>query len=180
MIYYIQHSIQFKDFFMENLLLRVYKSKKATLSFKTISHTAVILSVISYCVLLFLSFYSSIYEGLSVLLSAALPFFAVSAVRMLIDAPRPYELYDFYENKPKEKAGRSFPSRHVYSAFVIATLAFVYSIPLGVGLLLIGAALAAARVFLGIHFIRDVVCGALVGVASGLIGIFFVILPNLT
>ncbi len=164
---------------MEKLLLRVYESKKATLSLKVISALSVIFSVLSYCVLLFLSFYNSIYEGLSVLLSAALPFFAVGFVRMIIDAPRPYELYTFYENKPKERAGRSFPSRHAYSVFVIATIAFFYSVPLGIGLLIFGLALAVSRVLLGIHFIRDVVCGAAVGVISGLIGIFFLILPNL-
>ena len=164
---------------MEKLLLKVYKSKRATLLFKVISALAVILSVLSYCALLFLSFYNSVYEGLAVLLSAALPFFAVGFVRMMIDAPRPYELYDFYENKPKEREGRSFPSRHAYSSFVIATIAFAYSVPLGIGLLLMGLALAASRVLLGIHFIRDVLCGALVGVISGLIGIFFMILPNI-
>jgi membrane-associated phospholipid phosphatase len=137
------------------------------------------LSVVAYCALLFLSFYNSIYEGVSVLASAALPFFAVGFVRMMIDAPRPYELYDFYETKPKERAGRSFPSRHAYSSFVIATISFLYSVPLGIGLLLIGLALIASRVLLGIHFIRDVVAGAAIGIISGLIGIFFVILPNI-
>ena len=164
---------------MEKLLFRVYKSKRASMTLKIVSHSSVIVSVLAYCVLLFLSFKSSVYEGVSVLLSAAVPFLAVSAVRFLINAPRPYELYDFYEKKPKEKHGKSFPSRHVYSAFVIATLAFVYSIPLGVSLALIGVSLAAARVLLGIHFIRDVLCGALIGTVSGLIGIFFLILPNL-
>lgn len=163
---------------MEKILLKVYRSKRATLSFKIISSLSVIISVLAYCALLFLSFYNSIYEGMSVLVSAALPFFAVGFVRMMIDAPRPYELYDFYEIKPKERAGRSFPSRHAYSSFAIATIAFAYSIPLGLGLLLAGFALAASRVLLGIHFIRDVVCGAAIGIISGLIGIFFVILPN--
>ena len=161
---------------MENILLRVYKSKKASLSFKIISHLAVIISVLAYAVLLFLSFTASPTEGLSVLFSAAIPFFAVSAVRALINAPRPYEIYDFYENKPKEKAWSSFPSRQVYSSFVIATLAFVYSIPLGVSLALLGIALAVSRVLLGIHFIRDVACGAAIGVSAGLIGIFIMVL----
>lgn len=164
---------------MEKILYKVYKSKRATLSFKLISSLSVMLSVVAYCALLFLSFYNSIYEGVSVLASAALPFFAVGFVRMMIDAPRPYELYDFYETKPKERAGRSFPSRHAYSSFVIATIAFLYSVPLGIGLLLIGLALIASRVLLGIHFIRDVVAGAAIGIISGLIGIFFVILPNI-
>ena len=161
---------------MEKVLLKVYNSKKATLSFKLISSFAVISSVLSYCVLLFLSFYNSIYEGLSVLLSAALPFFAVGFVRMMIDAPRPYELYSFYEIKPKERAGRSFPSRHAYSSFVIAVIAFYYSIPLGIGLIFMGLLLSVSRVLLGIHFIRDVVAGAAIGIISGLLGIFFLIL----
>ena len=161
---------------MEKLLLKVYNSKKATLSFKLISSFAVISSVLSYCVLLFLSFYNSIYEGLSVFLSAALPFFAVGFVRMMIDAPRPYELYSFYEIKPKERAGRSFPSRHAYSSFVIAVIAFYYSIPLGIGLIFMGLLLSVSRVLLGIHFIRDVVAGAAIGIISGLLGIFFLIL----
>ena len=164
---------------MEKLLFKVYKSRKATLSFKVISALAVISSVAAYCALLFLSFYNSIYEGLAVLLSAALPFFAVGFVRMMIDAPRPYELYDFYEIKPKERKGRSFPSRHAYSSFVIAVIAFIYSVPMGIALLLMGLALSVSRVLLGIHFIRDVVCGAAVGIISGLLGIFFVILPNI-
>ena len=164
---------------MEKILKKVYESKRATLSFKIISSISVIFSVLSYCVLLFLSFYHSIYEGVSVLLSAALPFFAVGFIRMMIDAPRPYELYDFYLDKPKEREGRSFPSRHAYSVFVIATIAFNYSIALGIGLTLFGIALSVSRVLLGIHFIRDVVCGGLVGVISGLIGTFFLILPNI-
>ena len=165
---------------MEKLLFRVYKSKRVNLSLKIISSLSVLLSVLSYCALLFLSFYNSIYEGISVLLSAALPFFAVGFVRMMIDAPRPYELYDFYETKPKERAGRSFPSRHAYSVFVIATIAYFYSIPFGIGLTLLGIALSVSRVLLGIHFIRDVVCGAIIGVVSGLVGSFFMILPNIT
>ena len=160
---------------MEKLLFRVYKSKKASLTLKIVSHSSVIVSVLAYCVLLFLSFKSSVYEGVSVLLSAAVPFLAVSAVRFLINAPRPYELYDFYEKKPKDKHGKSFPSRHVYSAFVIATLAFVYSSPLGVSLALIGVSLATARVLLGIHFIRDVVAGALIGIISGIFGIIIIL-----
>lgn len=164
---------------MEKILLRVYNSKKATLSLKIISSVSVIISVLSYCALLFLSFYNSIYEGLSVLISAALPFFIVGFVRMLIDAPRPYELYSFYENKPKERSGRSFPSRHAYSILVIAVIAFAYSIALGVALILLGVALCVSRVLLGIHFIRDVLAGGAIGVLAGLIGLFFVIFPNI-
>jgi membrane-associated phospholipid phosphatase len=38
-------------------------------------------------------------------------------------------------------------------------------------LLILGIALAASRVLLGIHFLRDVIAGAAIGIASGGIGL---------
>ena len=105
------------------------------------------------------------------LVAAGVPFVLVTLFRHLVNAPRPYEMYDFYQTPPKNKCGKSFPSRHVFSGFVIATLAFAYSLPLALVMLGFAVILAVSRVLLGIHFIRDVVCGALVGVVSGVIGI---------
>ena len=42
---------------------------------------------------------------------------------------------------------------------------------LGIGLFALGAALGLIRVILGVHFIRDVVAGALIGVISGAVGL---------
>ena len=84
-------------------------------------------------------------------------------------------MYDFYEKKPKEKKGRSFPSRHVYSASVISVLTvFVYPI-LGGVMVFLTLLLAILRVLLGIHFIRDVVCGALIGAGAGLLGVLILV-----
>ncbi len=164
---------------MEKILKRVYESQRLTLCFKLISSACVVISVGAYCVLLFLSFYSSVPKGLAMLLSAAVPFFFVGFIRAQINAPRPYELYDFYEVKPKERAGRSFPSRHAYSIFVIAVLFAYYSIAASVALFVLGICLAVSRVFLGIHFVRDVVAGALLGAAAGALGIAIMLL-NIT
>ena len=45
------------------------------------------------------------------------------------------------------------------------------SLPLSVILFLFGILLSVCRVLLGMHFIRDVLTGALVGILSGVIGI---------
>ena len=162
---------------MINILKKVNKSPKCRLSFTIISHASVLATACTYLFLLaFASFHD---KGVltrrdlpMLLLGAGIPFILVSLARHLINAPRPYELYDFGETLPKTKRGHSFPSRHVFSSFVIATLAIPTSPILAGAVYLFGISLAISRVFLGIHFIRDTVAGALIGIISGLIAIF--------
>ena len=116
--------------------------------------------------------YFGLYKTAALILCAAgVGFVTLSIVRKLINAPRPYDLYSFYEKKPREKSGSSFPSRHAYSAFVIATLVLCLSIPASVALFALGILLCVCRVLLGIHFIRDVAAGALIGIIAGVIGL---------
>lgn len=156
---------------MQNLLLRIYSSKKASTSLKIISHTAVAISVIAYAAVLVYTYVESLRDAAYMLIFSAVPFVIVTVVRKYINAPRPYELYHFYKNPPKQKRGQSFPSRHVFSAFIIATLSTTVSIPLAAALFAVGISLAASRVLLGMHFIRDAVAGALIGIISGILGI---------
>lgn len=100
----------------------------------------------------------------------AVPFVVVTVVRALINAPRPYEILDFYEVKPKSKKGHSFPSRHAASAFVIAAVVVFHSVWFGALLFALGILLCVCRVILGIHFVRDVIAGALIGLISGIAG----------
>ena len=106
---------------------------------------------------------------------ALAPYILVSVMRKIIKAPRPYEIYDFYQAPPKNKVGQSFPSRHVFSAFVIAVLSYTASVWLSIALLVLGVCLAVSRVLLGIHFVRDVVAGALIGILSGIFGIIIIL-----
>lgn len=104
--------------------------------------------------------------------SALIPaasFLAVSWFRKLYSAPRPYEVWDIKPLLKKDTAGKSFPSRHVFSVFVIAMAYFHALKPLGAAAMLLGAALAYIRVLGGVHFLQDVIAGALLGVLSGLL-----------
>ncbi len=162
---------------MEAVLKRVYDSKRISLSLKIISHAAALISAFSYIAILsfFYIYMDEPMVALKLLFSTGIPYITVTVMRRLIKAPRPYELYDFYDAPPKNKRGQSFPSRHVFSAFVIATLSCVASPWLAVALFVLGACLATARVLLGIHFIRDVVAGALIGIISGIFGIIIIL-----
>lgn len=97
-----------------------------------------------------------------------LAFVLVSAVRRHLNAPRPYDLSDVPPLIAREGEGCSFPSRHAFSAFAIAGCWFSASAPMAAGLLACAAALAWCRVLGGVHFPRDVVVGALIGIVTGL------------
>ena len=160
---------------MEKVLYRVYSSRRVGASLKIISHASVLLSALAFALLLVSSYIREPLLALRLCVAGAVPFFVVTVLRKLIDAPRPYELYSFYENAPKKKQGSSFPSRHVFSSFIIATLSYILSPWLTAAVALVGLALSVSRVLLGIHFVRDVVAGALIGITSGLIGLVLIV-----
>lgn len=93
-------------------------------------------------------------------------FIVVSVFRYLINRPRPYEKFDLPPVIPKDTHGKSFPSRHVFSAFIIAftmlmcTQAASLFWCIGIVLALFAVVIAAVRVISGVHYISDVI-GAL-------------------
>ena len=155
---------------MEKILKKVQERQGLLLAMKIISHCAVGVSGVGYALLLVLAFRVSLWYALETVLFTFIPFVIVSAVRKLINAPRPYELYDFYTMPTKSKKGASFPSRHAYSAFVIGCALLYVCAPFGIVVFAFAVLMSACRVLLGIHFVRDVLCGALAGVLSALLG----------
>lgn len=102
----------------------------------------------------------------------AISFVAVSIFRKLINVPRPYEKFDIPPVLEKDTSGKSFPSRHVFSVFVIAMTVFYLHADAGILLFAIGIGLAAIRVIGGVHEPRDVIAGALIGIACGTLGYY--------
>ena len=159
---------------MEKTLERIYKAKKLSCFLKIISHAAVVTGVLSYFYLLYRAYKENVTVLIKTLAFSAIPFLLVSVARNFINAKRPYEIYDFYVERPKNKSGKSFPSRHVFSSFLIATLAYAFSPILALILCGVSLILAACRVLLGIHFISDVVFGALIGIFSGALTVILI------
>ncbi len=158
----------------ERILYSVYKNKTLSEILHIISYAIAFFTAYAFIWRILAAIESSHTEILPVLVTAGVPFVAVSVVRKLINAQRPYEIFEFYEKKPKSKKGSSFPSRHVFSVFIIATVLLEWNIFIGIGLYLLGIILAAIRVLLGMHFIRDVFAGALIGIICGVIGMIVV------
>lgn len=122
--------------------------------------------------LFFFGRYSSYFSFKKALLVPAISFMLLSAVRKLINRPRPYEVFDLPPIIKKDTKGNSFPSRHVFSATIIA-MTFLLMSPwswLGVLFLLVSIALAVVRVVSGVHFISDVIAGIVVAVVAAVFG----------
>lgn len=154
--------------------MAVYASRRAGITLCLLCYLAVGASVLAYAVRLAMLLFESVSGGLFFIAVSAVPFVLVSLMRKVINAPRPYELLDFYLSAPKNKKGESFPSRHTFSIFLIATLCLPWRIYVAVTLAVLGVVLAVCRVLLGYHFVRDVAAGFLLGVISGVIGILII------
>jgi len=66
----------------------------------------------------------------------------------------------------------SFPSGHTMTAFAVAVSLSLFYPSLTIGLLFCALSIALSRILLGMHFLSDVVAGALIGTGLGYLGFF--------
>lgn len=111
---------------------------------------------------------------LRAVLVPGISFVAVSVFRRIYNAPRPYERFNMPPVLNKDSRGQSFPSRHVFSVFVIAMTFFYINPSMGIMLFVVGAGIAAIRVIGGVHEPRDVIAGTLVGILCGIVGYYLI------
>ena len=153
-------------------MIREKYSGTSLLKIITISNKLItMITFISYPILLCLLLLKKDVKLLRFILIPGIAFAAISIFRHIINRQRPYEKWGIKPLIPRDKAGKSFPSRHVFSIFIIAMLWLHISLPFGIFLLCAGLLLAFIRVFTGIHYISDVAVGALVGILCGIASI---------
>lgn len=104
-------------------------------------------------------------------------FAAVTVFRSVYNSPRPYEAAKIDPIIKKDTQGKSFPSRHIFSMTMISMCYLYVYVPLGCILLFCSAVMAFIRVLGGVHFPRDVIGGALIAIAAGVIGLWLIPWP---
>ena len=82
------------------------------------------------------------------------------------------KFYPFLPSNQKIQKGKSFPSRHAFSAAILSIAFYTLHPILGACLLLFTILIGLCRVLMGVHWIRDVVVGILFGWLFGGIGFF--------
>jgi membrane-associated phospholipid phosphatase len=104
-------------------------------------------------------------------LAATTAFFLASGLnailKAIVDRSRPPEAIDF-EALVGVPSSPSFPSGHAMSAFAVAGAIALIAPRLRRPVLVLAAAIAFSRVYLGVHFWIDVLVGSALGLAIGL------------
>ena len=124
---------------------------------------------VSYPVLLLYTAYASEEALFSYVMIPFAGLVLVSAACRIIDRSRPFEKYGYIPILKKNAKGRSFPSRHVFSAAVIACAWICMYVPAGIFLMLAAVCIATVRVLGGVHYISDVCAGLALGISAGLL-----------
>lgn len=171
-------SMEPKRYDVPGIYERVYQKEHLVILMRLFDKAVVVLCMASYLAALILCLINELYmTALKLFVVTVIPYVMLSVFRHLFNAPRPYELYDLSSIMPdseNRKKGRSFPSRHVFSCLLIAS-ALCFLIPwLGAVLIILGIGMGACRVLLAIHFPRDVICGGLIGLICGALGMIIV------
>ena len=95
-------------------------------------------------------------------------------LRELFADGRKEEVYGTTPIVAKDKTGESMPSRHTASFTVIAMTWLYVNPAAGVIMLVLAFLMGVVSVLGGVHFVKDVLAGAGIGVLIGIIGLFLI------
>ena len=130
---------------------------------KMVNHILTLTGFIIYPAVILSLLYKKSRKLKTYLLLPAVAFILVSIFRKKWNRPRPYENPEIHTITKREKKGQSFPSRHLFSYFLISVLLLSLCPPAGILMMASGLILAAIRVILGVHYPSDVLGGFLLG-----------------
>lgn len=111
------------------------------------------------------------WAGLMGFLSLLTSFLIINLwLKNVIARTRPYLIVGGLERLIEIQSDFSFPSGHSASSFAVAVVLFYY-LPLKYGVLVLALAglMAYSRLYLGVHYLSDVVAGIMIGTAIALL-----------
>ena len=105
---------------------------------------------------------------LMTLIAVALADWTATALKALVDRPRPPLRYPTPKTLVPLPHDASFPSGHAATSFAAATMLSFAFPKFAPALLILAAAVAFSRVYVGVHYPLDVIGGAALGVLVSL------------
>lgn len=147
------------------------RHSKLLFAAKMLHRIGVTAGYIAFPFLLIFTFLDKDNFFLTAFLTCGISFALLSLYRTRFNAKRPGEVYNIPSAIEKDKKGKSFPSRHSFSAAVISVCLFHISLPLGIVFLVVSLLIAVLRVVLGLHFVKDTAAGLLIGILCGVLAL---------
>lgn len=146
-----------------------FRTGKRMKALKFMNKALTTLGYTAYPMILAWLYFTGRPEWICAVMVPGLGFVLLTAVRKMINRPRPYEALDIQPIIHKDTKGKSMPSRHVFSMTIIAVTAFIVSSLIGAVLILCSALLAVIRAVAGVHYPSDVAVGFLSAVVWGVV-----------
>ena len=113
------------------------------------------------------------FEAVGAAASAALVGIGVfKLLKRMSQRPRPCQIEPHCWSRVLPPDRFSFPSGHTMTAFAVAIPLSLFYPTLTIGLLFCALSIAMSRILLGLHFLSDVVAGALIGTGIGYLAFF--------
>ena len=103
--------------------------------------------------------------------------FVVELIKMLVHRTRPYKKIENSRIVGSPARGCSFPSGHTSQSFFMATFLLPYfhvNFFIGLAGYLLAFWVGITRIYVGMHYPRDVLGGAMLGTAWGLLGVILI------
>ncbi len=150
-----------KEEWYKNMTERLRSHPKCVWLIHNFNWASTLMIATAYVGIVFLLFYFGYPTFSKAVMVPLSGFLTLTAVRSLVNRQRPYEQFDLEPVIPKKTKGKSFPSRHIYSAFIIAfTYLYVGDIKItGIFFLILAILMAVVRVISAVHFLSDVLAG---------------------
>lgn len=160
-----KHFIYMTNFFRQ--------SKIKTTVVKICSKLLPLLVIVIYFISIFYLIINRDSRIILFILVPAIDFIFISLFRNYKNNTRPYDIYNF---KPlinfEHGKGKSFPSRHTASAFIIAMACLYINSYLGIFTFILAFLIGISRIICGVHFPKDVISGMVISILFGYICFF--------
>ena len=153
-----------------NKISKPYKENRLLLFIlRFIYYSFPVITFILYIMMILYSFYYiDIQTCLKVVIIPFVTFVLVSVLRKIFNIQRPSKAVKISPRIPRSKDGESFPSRHTVSLGIIAMAGLYLNIYLGIILWAMTIIQGAVRVIAGVHYPKDIYCGIIISVLSGI------------